>query len=204
MPSRAIYSLRTRDDIFFATRGSHHDNDSLRQSPASSRNKVLSRRRCSNRLWRFVMTSFSSRAYAGSADLDRQIDFAQTATGARWPRSSYMKAGDVVWMMFTPGFEPETNIRLWFDNIGLAAYACFEPPLTVDFDIRPGASPDDSLADEVLQWAEKRRRDLGDLGKETIPKAYAMLGENTISTKALDSDRKRVSLLERNGYRRTD
>jgi len=146
------------------------------------------------------MTSFTSRAYAGSADLDRLIDFAQNATGACWPRSTYMKAGDVVWMMFTPGFDPATNIRFWSDDDGLVAYAWFEPPLTVDFDIRPGASPDDSLADEILRWAEERRRSL----TETIPKAYAMLGENTLSTKALDSDPGRVSLLNRNGYSRTD
>ena len=86
------------------------------------------------------MISFSSRAYAGTADLDLLIEFAQKATGARWPRSTYMKAGDVVWMMFTPAFDPDENIRLWFDGNGLAAYAWFEPPLYVDFDIRPGAS----------------------------------------------------------------
>ena len=149
------------------------------------------------------MTSFTSRAYAGSADLNRLIDFAQKTTGARWPRSTYMKAGDVVWTLY--GSKPgDTNIRLWFDSSRLAAYALFEPPLTVDFDIRPGASPDDSLADEILRWAEERRRNLGRLGTETIPKAYAMLGENTLSTKALDSDPGRVSLLNRNGYSRTD
>ena len=150
------------------------------------------------------MTSFSSRAYAGSADLNRLIDFANKATGARWPRATYMKAGDVVWMMFTPGFDPQKNIRLWFDGDGLAAYAWFEPPLNVDFDIRQRASPDDSLADEILRWAEERQRNLGRLGKEAIPKAVAMLGENTISTKVLDSDRSRIALLQRNGYTRTD
>ena len=150
------------------------------------------------------MTPFSSRAYAGTADLDRLIDFAQKATSARWPRSTYMKAGDVVWMLLTPGFDPIANIRLWFDNDGLAAYALFEPPLSVDFDIRPAVSLNDSLADEVLRWAEERRRNLGRLGKETIPKAMAMLGDNTISTKALDSDRERIALLIRNAYARTD
>ena len=148
------------------------------------------------------MPSFSSRAYAGGADLDRLIDFAQKATGARRPRSTYMKAGDVVWMM--PGFEPEKNIRLWFDGDGLAAYAYFEPPLTVDFDVRPEASADESLTEEVLQWAEERRQNLGRLGRDSIPKAYAMLGENTISTKALESDQQRISILQRNGYTRTD
>ena len=150
------------------------------------------------------MASFSSRAYAGDADLDLLIAFAQKATSSRWPRSTYMKAGDVVWMMFTPGFDPYANIRLWFDGASLAAYAWFEPPLSVDFDIRPESSPDDSLAGEVLRWTEERRRNLGLVGKGTIPKAMAMLGENTISTKALDSDRERIALLERNGYARTD
>ncbi len=115
-----------------------------------------------------------------------------------------MKAGDVVWMLFTPGFDPHANIRLWFDGDSLAAYAWFEPPLYVDFDIWPGASSDDLLSEEILRWAEERRRDLGRLGKEAIPKAMAMLGDNTISTKALNSDQLRISLLQRNGYTRTD
>jgi ribosomal protein S18 acetylase RimI-like enzyme len=148
--------------------------------------------------------SFASRAYAGSADLDQLIDFAQKATGARFPRSTYMKGGDVVWMMFTPGFDPAANIRLWFDDDGLVAYAWFEPPLNMDFDIRPGVSSVDSLADEILRWAEERRRSLGRPGNEQIPKAYAMLGENTVSTKALESDQQRIALLLRSGYARTD
>src|SRR5579862_81051 len=150
------------------------------------------------------MTTFSSRAYSGSADLDRLIDFAQKTTGARFPRSTYMKGGDVVWMLFTPGFDPEPNLRLWFDGDGLVAYAWFEPPLNVDFDIRATASDNDLLGDEILRWAEDRRRSLARPGNEQIPKAYAMLGENTVSTKALESDRHRLSLLQRNGYQRTD
>lgn len=112
------------------------------------------------------------------------------------------EAGDVVSMM--PGFDSNANIRLWFDGDGLVAYACFEPPLTVDFDIRPAAASYDSLADELLRWAEERRRNLGRLGKETIPKAVAMLGENSVSTKALESDQQRISILRRHGYTRTD
>jgi hypothetical protein len=52
------------------------------------------------RAGRFVMNPFSSRAYAGIADLHRLIEFAQRATGARWPGSTYMKAGDVVWALY--------------------------------------------------------------------------------------------------------
>ncbi len=149
------------------------------------------------------MNPFSSRAYTGTSDLHQLIDFAQMATGARWPSSTYQKVGDVVWMLYTskPG---DTNIRLWFDGSGLAAYAWFEPPLHVDFDIRPGIATDDRLTDEVLRWAGERRQALAHLGTEPIPKAYAMLGEDTVSTTALDSDARRISLLERSGYARVD
>jgi len=149
------------------------------------------------------MSTFFSRVYAGNTDLHLLIEFARQATSARWPGSTYMKVGDIVWTLY--GSKPgDTNIRLWFDGSDLVAHACFEPPLSVDFDVRPGTSANDSLADEVMRWAEERRRNLARLGKETIPKAYAMLGENTISTKALDSDQQRISILQRNGYTRTD
>jgi ribosomal protein S18 acetylase RimI-like enzyme len=149
------------------------------------------------------MNPFFSRAYIGTADLQHLIEFARKATGARWPRSTYMKAGDVVWMMFTPAFDP-SNIRLWFDDAGLAAYAWFEPPLHVYFDIRPGLPLDGPLADEVLKWSEQRRQSLAHLDQGVIPKAMAMLGADTLSTTALDSDHERIALLERRGYARTD
>jgi ribosomal protein S18 acetylase RimI-like enzyme len=149
------------------------------------------------------MNPFSSRTFAGTADLHRLVEFARQTTGARWPSSTYVKAGDVVWALYrsSPG---DTNVRLWFDGDALAAYAWFEPPLSVDFDIRPAAPQSESLFNEVLRWAEERRRRLLRLDRGTIPKAYAMLGENTISTKALDSDQPRIALLQRNGYARTD
>ncbi len=150
------------------------------------------------------MNPFASRACTGAADLDLLIEFARNATGARWPCSTYMKAGDVVWMFFTPGFDPCANIQLWFDDGGLAAYAWFEPPLHVDFDLRADRSQDDSLADEILRWAEERRRNLAQVGGEAIPKAYAMLGKSTLSTAALNSDHDRISMLERRGYAKVD
>lgn len=150
------------------------------------------------------MNPFASRAYTGLADLHILIKFAEQATTARWPRSTYMKAGDVVWMLFTPGFDPSANIRFWLDEDGLAGYGWFEPPLSIDFDIRPGLALDHRLANEILRWAEERRQSLASPGRGTIPKAYAMLGGNTISAKALDSDHPRISLLQRSGFRKTD
>ena len=155
------------------------------------------------------MTPFSSRVYAGNADLHTLVEFARQTTGARWPRATYQKVGDVVWMLYAAGFDP--NIRLWFDADGLAAYAWFEPPAGVDFgfDIRTGLSPDESLADEILEWADERRQILARLGREPTSKAYAMLlGDTLTATKlsstALDSDAARISLLERHGFRRLD
>jgi ribosomal protein S18 acetylase RimI-like enzyme len=102
------------------------------------------------------------------------------------------------------GVRQRANIRLWFDNGGLAAYAWFDPPLYFDFDIGPEVSLDDSLAGEILEWAEARRRSLLHFGSEKIPKAWTMLGENTLSTHVLDSDPERIALMSRNGYRRAD
>ncbi|MHB8383924.1 MAG: GNAT family N-acetyltransferase [Candidatus Binataceae bacterium] len=147
------------------------------------------------------MNHFTSRAYSGAADLDLLIDFARKTTGARWPRSTYMKAGDVVW---GSGSDLHANIRLWFDGDGLAAYCWFEPPLNFDFDIAPGVSLDDSLAGEILGWAENRRRSLLRSGGGNIPKSMTMLGENTLTIHVLDSDPERIALLKRNGYTLAD
>lgn len=149
------------------------------------------------------MNHFTSRVYCGAADLDLLIDFARKTTAARWPRSTYMKAGDVVWML-SPGSDPNINIRLWFDGDNLVAYACFEPPLNFDFDIGAGVSLDDSFAGEILGWAEDRRRSLLRSGGAKIPKSMTMLGENTLTTHVLDSDPERIALLKRRGYTLAD
>ena len=101
------------------------------------------------------MNHLTSRGYACARDLNLLIEFAKKATKARWPRSTYKKVGDVVvWTMSTPGFDP--NIRLWFDGTNLVAYARFEPPLNVEFDIQPGLALYDRVANEILTWAENR------------------------------------------------
>jgi ribosomal protein S18 acetylase RimI-like enzyme len=127
------------------------------------------------------------------------------ATGARWPRSTYQKVGDVVWS-FTPGLDPSDNIRLWFDRDSLAAYAWFEPPLNAEFDIRPGLSAYDQLGDEILGWAEGRQQNLARIGTEPVSKAHAMLvgDAHALSVTALSSDEQRISLLRRRDYRRAD
>ena len=147
------------------------------------------------------MNHFTSRAYAGAPDLNLLIEFAQRAARTRWPRSTYKKVGDVVWMM--PGFDLNPNIRLWFDGADLVAYAVFEPPMNLEFDVQPGLPLYDSVGEEILNWAESRGPVL--TRTQTIPKALAMLGYDMVClTMALDSDAQRISLLERRGFKRTD
>lgn len=151
------------------------------------------------------MNQLISRAYAGAPDLNLLIEFAQKAAKARWPRSTYKKVGDVVWTMPTRELDASANIRLWFFGADLIAYGWFEPPMNVEFDIMPGLAIYDSVADEILKWAENRRRTLAQSGNETIPKALAILGYEMVSlTMALDSDEQRLSLLKRRGYVRTN
>lgn len=146
------------------------------------------------------MTAYSSRAYAGAQDLRQLIKFAEMASATRMPRSTYLKAGDVVWAMYN--VDHSDDIRLWFDADGVAAYASFEAPLHIDFDIRPDRPIDKELLDGILSWAEERHRSVG-LGAN-IPKAMAMLGDGVLSTKALQSDGDRIAMLERRGYSRVD
>jgi hypothetical protein len=145
------------------------------------------------------MNHFTSRAYAGAPDLNLLIQFAERAAKARWPRSTYKKVGDMVWG--TPGLGPNANIQLWLYASDLVAYGWFGPPLNLDFDIRSDLALYDSVGAEILTWAENRARDLARAGKQTIPKAWAMLGyETVVLTAALDSDNQRLSLLDCNGF----
>ncbi len=146
------------------------------------------------------MAAYTSRAYSGAEDLKQLIRFAEMASAARMPRSTYVKPGDIIWAMYNVDYSDD--IRLWFDDDSLAGYALFEAPLHVDFDIRPDRPTDAALLDTILRWAEERRRAVG-LGAD-IPKAYAILGDGVLSTRALLSDHERIDMLERRGYARAN
>ncbi len=151
------------------------------------------------------MASFESRPYSGEGDLALLLDFARNATAARWPRSSAWHVGDIVWQLFgSTGFDPAANVRLWLDRGGLAGLGWFEPPLNVVFDVRPGLAEHEALTGEILAWAEQRRREVAAPGSAAIPRAYRMLGEDSLATEALDSDLARISVLTKNGYAKTE
>ena len=151
------------------------------------------------------MPDYSWRPCIGPADLDLVIEFARANLASRSPGLSYWHPGDIAWRLAP--IEPKAlaaNVRLWSDERGIAGVAMFEPPLNVEFDLRPGLSPGGALLDEMLGWAEARRLRL--LGRATpdVPIAYAMLGDHTLATTALDSDSERIAALEARGYLRVE
>ena len=150
------------------------------------------------------MPGFSSRPFAGQSDLELLIDFARSANTARLPGVSYWHPGDIVWQVFPFSHLPLIeDIRLWFDADGLAGFVLFEPPLNCTFDVRPLMPLDGPLLDDMLGWAEARRRSIAHPG-EDVPIAYAMLGSETLATIALESDVERRRALDRRGYVLTD
>lgn len=147
------------------------------------------------------MPRFETRPYAGESDLALLIDFARNCTAERWPRRTPWHVGDVAWQLLgSTGFDPFANIRLWFDGGSVVGLGWFEPPLNVVFEIRPVVSDQDALTNEILDWAEERRRELARPAPGEIARAYAMLGDDTLATTALESDHQRLALLERRGY----
>ncbi len=147
------------------------------------------------------MVTVCGRSYSGALDLERLIEFASGTIRAHWPQSTYMKGGDIVWALYASRFAPNENVRIWSDGGLLLGYAIFEPPLLFYYDVRPDDAG--ALSEEILAWAESRRRDVGSLSTEFAPVAYRSLGTDTVSTTALQSDRNRITFLEHRGYERT-
>lgn len=142
-----------------------------------------------------------SRPYR-SADMAAVVRFATEATAARLPGLTYWNPGDIAWQFagFPEGTDFSGFARIWEDASGEAvALAVFEPPLNFEFDVLPRVAFQAGIETEALAWAEARRREPR-AADGAVPKAYAMLGEQTLSTTALDSDVKRIAFLEANGY----
>ena len=135
---------------------------------------------------------------------------------ARWPHAAYLMTSDVAWQL--PGSAPKRNVRLWFDSVGAAGYAWFQPGTTLLFDLRADLDPDCDLAAEILAWGESRRCEFGPgapfyLDVKSMeewqqrllnPRPVRDADGVVIVTSALESDGARTALLERSGYERVD
>ncbi|MGE0600907.1 MAG: GNAT family N-acetyltransferase [Dehalococcoidia bacterium] len=148
------------------------------------------------------MTTFSLRPF----ELAALIDFATKCTAARMPGLTYWNPGDIAWQlgMFPESMDVSGFVRTWANPDGaVVGLAVFEPPLNFQFDVLPGLSGGNELGKEAISWAEERWLASRDT-RGAIPKAYEMLGANTLSTTALESDSARIATLDRMGYRRVD
>jgi hypothetical protein len=97
----------------------------------------------------------------------------------------------VVWSGY--GLEHSENVRLWFDAGDLVAYACFEPPMSLEFDLMPGFARYDPVGREIFEWGESYRRTSRQSGKTAVPRALAMLGyEAVFLTMSLKNDVQRT------------
>ena len=136
------------------------------------------------------------------------LEFASRSAASR-PDAVYLMPSDICWR------GPEADdVRLWFDDAGLAGYAWFEPPTGVEMDLRHDLSWDADIATAMLDWADERRR--------AFPAAYpwlvdlesmeqwadAVLDPGTrvsregrwLTAVAFEADGPRIAALEARGY----
>ena len=87
------------------------------------------------------------------ADLPGLLTFLGALAAERWPAPSLLMNSDLAWQL--PGSGPKDNLRLWFDDDVLRAFAWFQPPGHLHFDAWPGH---EYLLEAALAWAHDRRR----------------------------------------------
>lgn len=147
------------------------------------------------------MTDPVSRPYRGGADFPLLLEFARATIGARPAGKAYFHPGDITWQFYN--LAASDDVQLWFDAGGLAAFAAFEPPGVMTFDVRDGLRDFEPVLDAMLAWGEARKR-RPSANHAGAPVAYAMLGSDTLSVEAFEGDRARIAVLEARGYRRQD
>lgn len=147
------------------------------------------------------MTDSISRPYRGRADFPLLLEFARAGVAARPAGAAFFHPGDITWQFYN--LAATEDVRLWFDAGGVAAFAAFEPPGVMTFDLRDGLGDPGSLIAATLAWGEARKRRLL-ADHADVPIAYAMLGSDTLSVEAFERDRVRIEALEAHGYRRQD
>jgi ribosomal protein S18 acetylase RimI-like enzyme len=135
----------------------------------------------------------------------------------RWPQACYMMNSDIAWRL--PGSNAKENLRLWYDDQGIAAYAWFETnsPISMDvrFDLK--ASLTAEIGEEMLSWLESRRllftplnpwsinlNNMQDWEQALIEGQPSQPGSDTLlQVSAFDTDVQRIRLLQTNGYEPT-
>jgi ribosomal protein S18 acetylase RimI-like enzyme len=164
---------------------------------------------------RHPMTDFSSVPYSGNhlADL---LALVSDNARARWPLIPYLLNSDVAWRL--PGSGAEENIRLWYDEAGLAAYAAFIPFTHSTIDLRDDMSWGSPIAGDVLVWLEERQRShppmypwLHEL-KSMVDWEQALIDglpsrpckDRIVQVECMDSDDERIRFMTDHGFNPTE
>lgn len=148
-------------------------------------------------------------------DLPVLLDFVSAVAAARPPRPVYLTTSDVAWRL--PGSAPKENLRLWFDDSGVAGYVWFEPATGMEFDVRDDLGCRHRVAEEMLAWSESRRREFPPAYPRFIdltsmaewadeinqPRAARADDGLCLTATAFDEDASRIAFLEANGFQPT-
>lgn len=157
------------------------------------------------------MASHYSRQFSRS-DLSDLLSLVTLNAQARWPHVSYLLNSDVAWRL--PGSAPKDNIRLWYDDHGLAAYVWFEPNSAITFDLRTELGFDHPLCNEIVEWCAARRvefppmepwllelKSMADWEQALTEDRQLQSGKTRfLQMSAFDSDVDRIGFLESVGF----
>ncbi len=136
---------------------------------------------------------FPSRPFTTPTDVQPILDLVTAANGdARHPGQWHV--GDVRWQMFrSDTFDPAANIRLWSDNAGLLGFAWRDTGVSATLQFHPRAYDNAALEEAMLTWITAEWSVPGDDG-----------ATHAFTTYALETDARRIALLHRHGFVRTD
>lgn len=144
------------------------------------------------------------------------LGFIATQARFRPVGKTYLMTSDLAWQF--PGCAPKENIRLWGDETGLVAYAWFQPPDGIKFDIIDDSPNFKPLLEEVLSWAADRRKQFPesypfyidlksmDEWREVLTNGRPSSShkkDQMIVTSCLASDTRRTELLAAHGFETT-
>jgi ribosomal protein S18 acetylase RimI-like enzyme len=154
-------------------------------------------------------------------DAGALLDLVTANAAARGALRTYLMNSDLAWQY--PGSVPEDNVRLWWQGDRLLAYAWFQPPDELKFDLRTTADAlaavpgGQALFGDILRWALGRRLDFEghypfylDLESMTQwraalehPATHPLAANRYLFTTALDDDQERRAWLAESGFAAT-
>lgn len=158
--------------------------------------------------------AIDSKSFTGG-DFELLARFLSVNAAQRLPAASLLMPGDLAWRL--PGSAPEDDLRLFYDQDGLAAYAWFDPDTDFEFDLRHDLAEDGPVMHELIAWAEDRRRELpaayprfidlqsmDDWAREIEnPAPRTDHAAHYLTTVAFESDVARIDRLGASGFERT-